>query len=291
MARMAPLVEEKTSDYTFDTYVFGEGYFSYHEHNLTLCQAYVTKDEHPSLYTLVFNVGKRQTVTIDQVQYDLEANTALPLMINQCFSFERPEDLLALQFNREFYCVVENDHEVGCVGFLFYGLSSTVFIPLTLAEQTAVNYLLSQLKKEISAAEEFKGQMLRVTLVGLIIYLTRSAKRLYNLEKEDESFYVIRQFNLLVEKHYRQHKLVKFYSDKLNKSPKTLSHICAHYAKKPPIKIIHQRVILESKRLIQYSDLSIKEIAFCLGYDDAAQFSKFFKNNTKKTPSDYRKAA
>jgi hypothetical protein len=51
-------------------------------------------------------------------------------MVNQSFRFDRPEAVIAWQFNREFYCIVDHDKEVSCVGFLFYGTSETMFIAL-----------------------------------------------------------------------------------------------------------------------------------------------------------------
>ena len=52
--------------------------------------------------------------------------------------------------------------------------------------------------------------------------------------------------------------------------------------------MIHERVIAEAKRLVYYTDKSIKEVADELGFEDVAHFSKFFKNVTTKSPSDLR---
>jgi AraC-like DNA-binding protein len=59
--------------------------------------------------------------------------------------------------------------------------------------------------------------------------------------------------------------------------------------KKSPLEIIRERLISEAKRLLFYSDKSIKEIAYELGFEDAAHFSKFFKNYTNQNPSNVRK--
>jgi len=69
--------------------------------------------------TFVLNPGNEQTVTIDNIPYKMPAGAVLPLVANQTFSFEDPEQLVAWQFNRDFYCIADHDAEVGCVGFLF----------------------------------------------------------------------------------------------------------------------------------------------------------------------------
>ena len=83
---------------------------------------------------------------------------------------------------------------------------------------------------------------------------------------------------------------VSAYCKELNKSPKTISNIFAIYSKKTPLQIIHDRIILEAKRLFYYTDKSVKEISNDLGFDNAANFSSFFKNYTSQNPSDLRKA-
>jgi AraC-like DNA-binding protein len=56
-----------------------------------------------------------------------------------------------------------------------------------------------------------------------------------------------------------------------------------------PLLIIQNRVILEAKRLLYYTDKSAKEIAFELGFEDAAYFSNFFKKHTSLSPSLFKK--
>jgi len=57
---------------------------------------------------------------------------------------------------------------------------------------------------------------------------------------------------------------------------------------KPAIVHIHERLILEAKRLLYHTDQSIKEIAFNLGFEEASYFNKFFKRLTQQTPLQYR---
>jgi AraC-like DNA-binding protein len=54
---------------------------------------------------------------------------------------------------------------------------------------------------------------------------------------------------------------------------------------------IQQQIVLEAKRLAHYSDRSMKEIAYMLGFEDLAHFSKFFKNNSGMNFSNFKKMA
>jgi AraC family transcriptional regulator, transcriptional activator of pobA len=245
-----------------------------------------------TFHTIAWNRGAAQQVTIDEVVYTMEPATILPIMLNQSFSFERPEDIVAWQFNREFYCIANHDAEVGCVGFLFFGPSPTMFVTLNEEDADMLNRLLAVFEEEFLSEEDIKAEMLRMLLVRLIIKATRLAKKQYlgTEEVAEEKFNLIRQYNLLVEIHFRRERQVQFYAGLLHKSPKTISNMFSLYSKKTPLQVIQERVITEAKRLFYYTDKPVKEIADELGFEDTAHFSKFFKNSTNQSPSDLRKA-
>lgn len=197
--------------------------------------------------------------------------------------------VVVLLFNREFYCVHTYDSEVSCNGLLFFGSNQTPIILLNQNEVQVLTYLISVLKDEFDIVDGNREEMLRILLKRFIIRCTRLAKQ--QLFKGDISFNevdIVRLFNVLVEENYKKLKKVSDYASLMNKSPKTISNIFNQYSELSPLQIIHQRVIIEAKRLFNYTSKSAKEIGQELGFDDAAQFSKFFKNVTGKSISEYR---
>ncbi len=243
------------------------------------------------LYTIVWNKGAKQYVVIDEIQYEIEENAILPIMMDQSFHFEKPENIIAWQFNREFYCIVDHDAEVGCVGFVFYGPSPTMFIKPDVDFLEMLNRLLEVFEEELLSEDDIKGEMLRMLLVRLIIQITRIAKKQYinATQLSDDKFNLLRKYNLLVEIHFKEQHQVQFYAGLLNKSPKTISNTFTLYSKKTPLQVIQERIVAEAKRLFLYTDKSVKEISDELGFDDAAHFSKFFKKGTSQNPSEFKK--
>lgn len=196
---------------------------------------YYSRDHSNKYFTIAWNTGEKQLVTIDGEAHEFLPNTLLTLLFNQSFYFENPTTVVAWQFNREFYCIIDHDAEVSCVGFLF-GSTDHLFVKKT----------------------------------------------------QDERFHVIRKFNLLVEANYRTAHSVSFYAQQLCKSPKTLSNLFAIYNHKSPSQVIQERIQIEAKRLLSYTDKSVKEIAYDLGFEDISYFSNFFKKHTGLSPVDFR---
>lgn len=247
------------------------------------------KDRQNRLLTIAWNTGPDQTVTIDGIDFLFPSQTIVPFMVNQTVSFECPVDIVAWQFDRAFYCIVDHDKEVSCVGFLFYGAKDPLFLRLDDSEQRKFNALLTVFFDEFSTHDTIQGEMLRMLLKRLIIKLTRLAKEQYlDPELSEKDLDIVRRFNLLVEVHYRQLHAVSDYADLLNKSPKTLANLFALYNQKGPLQVIHERIALEAKRLLLYTDKSTKEIAFELGFEEVPHFSRFFKKQVNLPPSAFK---
>ena len=64
---------------------------------------------------------------------------------------------------------------------------------------------------------------------------------------------------------------------------------CRQYAGQTAKQFVNQRILLESKRLLAYTETSVKEIAWQLGFEEATHFGKFFKKEMQKTPLTFRK--
>jgi AraC-like DNA-binding protein len=245
-----------------------------------------------SLLTIAWNRGSDQTVVIDDLSYDFPSNTVLPLMAYNTFEFSNPIDIVAWQFNKAFYCIVDHDKEVSCAGFLFYGSQDFLFIKLDDKHHRKMDLLVQMFEDEFTEEDDsIQGEMLRILLKRLIILTTRLGKQQYVSEElSNEDSDVVRSFNLLVEQKFREFHQVQDYASMLNRSPKSLSNLFARQNNESPLQVIKNRIILEAKRLLKYSSKTSKEIAFELGFEEPASFSRFFKNQVGESPSAFQKA-
>lgn len=97
-------------------------------------------------------------------------------------------------------------------------------------------------------------------------------------------------FKNLLNKEYLQHRLVSFYADKLNVTPKHLSEMLKKETGKTAGEWIDEVIILEAKVLLQNKSLSVSQVSESLNFSDQSVFGKFFKTHTTLTPLQYRKS-
>ena len=198
--------------------------------------------------------------------------------------------LTALLFNREFYCIVDHDKEVGCNGILFFGTQDLPIITIPENQRLKFDRLIDTVLDEFQTQDTIQGDMLQMLLKRFIIMCTRLAKEQCIVHSlDDNQIDTIRRFNVLVDMHFREKQSVREYADLLYKSPKTLSNLFATYNQKSPKQIIQERIALEAKRLLHFTDKQTQEIAYELGFDDPGYFSRFFKKIVGESPSAYKR--
>lgn len=239
--------------------------------------------------SLLWNRGEAAEITIDGVGLLLPENHILCLTeFHRIDTIDLQEGRL-ITFNRPFYCVIDHDSEVSCKGALFFGASGVPMLSIPDEALEKFEILWKMFVMEMQSHDHLQKEMLQMMLKRLLILCTRLYKEQNRYRPNDKTTYdLIREFNFLVEQHFRTLHTVKEYAGLLNKSPKTLSNHFAQISDKTPLQFIQERKMLEAKRLLRYTDLSIKEIGYETGFEDSRTFGRFFKNIEKKTPSEYR---
>jgi len=240
------------------------------------------------LYTFIWTKNSDLVIEVDGISTTVEKNSIVVLTPNQYFKYIKGTAVIVYQFNREFYCIKDHDKEVSCMGVLFYG--NTMIPIITLDEKHKIKLELSHqfFLEELDTIDTIQAEMLRMLMARFIITTTRLIKQQGDFETNNGKTDLLREFNTLVEANFRKEHAVGFYAEKMFKSPKTLSNYFAKF-EKSPLQIIHDRIILEAKRLLIYTDKTAKEIAYEIGFEDASHLSRMFKKRTSISPSEFKK--
>ncbi|TWV99900.1 AraC family transcriptional regulator [Chitinophaga pinensis] len=228
-------------------------------------------------------------VMVDFKEYKLEKDALFFIKDGQWYKCAGRGTLL--YYNRDFYCIQIHDAEVACDGLLYNNVYDVPVVYLDGEASRQTRHILEEIKTEAVSAESSTEEMIRIFLKQLIIRSTRMWKKTNDMADNSATQEVefLRKFSQLVEAHYIKHHNVADYADMLSITPKALSKKISKYSAKSPNDIIKDRIILEAKRLLIHTDLSVKEIGYKLGYEDPAYFVRLFTNQTESSPLLFRK--
>jgi AraC-like DNA-binding protein len=141
---------------------------------------------------------------------------------------------------------------------------------------------------EYHQVKEINEDGLRALLHVLLIKIQRLfvAKKSFTATKHDVILY--KQFIGLLETHYTEHYTIGDYAKKLLVSERNLNRIVKVVANNSPSNILQNRIILEAKRQLTYSELSVGQISELLGFKDISYFARCFRKLTEFSPTEFK---
>jgi AraC-like DNA-binding protein len=243
-------------------------------------------------FSVLINTSKKAELVIDDNKLLIERPTAIFVTPGQYVDFSDDSRLegYAVSFNQEFYCIEYHDSEISCKGLLFVNNYGSVLLNLDIQQVEVFRQTAEEMISELRNETDLQDEMLVNLLKNLLIRSSRLFRaQLSNGELDDENIDFGRKFSDLVEKYYKKWKQVDKYAEMLGIAPASLTKKLQKYGVDAPSKTIKNRVVTEAKRLLLYTNLSVKEIAHALGYEDQFYFSRLFAKEAGLSPSEYKK--
>lgn len=143
--------------------------------------------------------------------------------------------------------------------------------------------------KEFNNPYMFREEMMRRYLKIFLVYLKRQFSDALVPKVMTRNMELVKDFQDLLEKHFRDLKKVSDYAHRLSVTPNYLNERIKKLTGYSASYHIKQRIVLEAKRMATYSTVFMKEAAYDLGFNDFSHFSKFFKSTTGINFSDFKK--
>lgn len=195
-----------------------------------------------------------------------------------------------VRFHGDFYCIEFHKEEVACNGLLFNNIYLQPFVTVNEDVYQEIELITHKMSAELSTSAPFSESVIKAYL-QLILALSSKAKKqlidagiLSNAPLGQEGSL----FQQLLANHFTTDRSPYFYAESLNLSLSAFSKKIKQQLGKSPSTLIQDHVILESKKQLHLTYLSIKEIAAKLGFDDEHYFSRYFKKRVGVPPSKFR---
>lgn len=241
-------------------------------------------------YSIYWIKQGKGTYHIDFKTYDFQDNVLLFLSPGQVFSVasEQIKEAYKITFTKDFYCIQTHDQAVACNGVLFNNVYEIPFVKPCKNDTQKLHFIMNSLMEEFQRNEVAQHDMLQAYLKQFIIVSVRIQKEQVSV-KTDVETKLFKDFSTLVEMNFKSLHKVSDYANRLGLSPKSLTKNFQRVGVESPSDFIKNRVLLEAKRQLKYSSNPVKEIAYDLGFNDAAYFSRFFTKAVQQSPLQFRK--
>ncbi len=234
------------------------------------------------------------TLELNTVPYQLEKNCSLFI--------DRKMVITGVKHSDDFRCVIcalSTD-----IGFSFFNKSLMQSVmhllanPVITMNQDEVDLMLKYYEllvfkmdhPEMNFARETVRDIIRCFAYDLLSNITKHFSQSDGDDMLRQSDRIFRKFMLLLAENSNVNRSVKSYADELCVSPKYLTSVCRKHSDSTASELIATSVMSRVKQLLLYSDLSIKEVAGEMGFDNLSFFGKYVKKHLGLSPNHYRKA-
>lgn len=192
-----------------------------------------------------------------------------------------------LLFNEELFCSEMLRKEVRA-----YSINMREefnFMTLTPEQFAEVNQLFQLSTSMIDTTNVIQMEQTRHLVKLIILKLMDFAKKKDLTQQEFSESNTYLEFIDLLEEGFMTVRTASEYAEKLSITPKKLNQLCKKYGQQTTLHQIHDRIFLEIKRLLTFSSLSHKEIAYTLKFDSPSAFHKFVLKRSGLTPTALQK--
>lgn len=155
-----------------------------------------------------------------------------------------------------------------------------------------VEALLPALEREYANPAEGRGVLLESMITALLVWLMRESAPMADAAESARVHRYLARFSAEVERSYARHLPLQHYADQLGISVAHLNALCRRLTRCSALEMIHVRLMLEARRSLAYTSMSVRDVAESLGFSDPAYFTRFFRQRAGGiAPRDFRRRA
>ena len=244
-----------------------------------------------SFYHLVYFLKGTGSHSIDFINFNVEAGQIYFMVPGQVHSwnFATKPDGYIVNFSEQYiHALIADPRYLDQFSF-FSGIASEQVITIPGKGREQVEKILETVIRESNSKEILKDDFARTALLQLLILVSRYAIKADGKQPGNTNSVMLRNFQKLIDRYYKEKKLTKEYAAMLYITPNHLNAMTKQVTGRSAGELIRDRVLLEAKRLLINAKMTIAEIALELDFIDNSYFSKFFKKYVGETPEVFRK--
>jgi AraC family transcriptional regulator, transcriptional activator of pobA len=250
--------------------------------------------QHNGLFQILFLQQGAAKIQIDDAQYDMAAGQILmvPQMCIHGFRFERNAVGHVVTLAYELINLLMRLTRQAGDGLV--ALSDPSIHALgDDAESGYIRMAFSALDAEYRGNAPYRKLQIEALLGAILIWLARSAPHhaLAHAQESGKSAEHFANFRALIEQHFAEQKPLAWYARQLGITAAHLNALCRRTVGRSALALLHERMLLEAKRNLVYTSMTISVVGYAIGFSDPAYFTRFFKRQAGVSPKEFRKRA
>lgn len=245
-------------------------------------------DDHQ--FTILWMKSGFKTITIDYDNFDAQPGSIYFITPGRDIRVEYlsiPEGWI-LKFSRKIFNEQLKEHLVIKDVDLFSSLGQTPKIILSPKIGDRVHTITEMIDEMAGSQIPNREYAVLSLLKALLIYCDSKCNIRVRQENYSHGVKLTVRYKELVARHYHTHHKVSDYARMMNISTKYLSQVVKEVLNVPAKSVIDEQLVIHARRDLKFSNDSVKEIAFRLGFSDPFHFSNYFKRKVGSSPSEYR---
>jgi AraC family transcriptional regulator, transcriptional activator of pobA len=253
----------------------------------------MTRPHRHSFYQILWFTDCFGTHFVDFDPYGIEPNTIFFVAKGQIHYFDDsvPRGHM-IHFNDSFLNNISRKPDSCLLYDVFIRLNHEPYVRPVGEDLARLAELMALMNAEYPVRSAFgeNNEILR-HLVSIFLLLAKRIRWLSENSKPARpasGAYLFLRFRALLEERFKESHSVRDYAATLGTSGKKLANCCKSTAGRSSEEIIRDRVLLEAKRLLFHSDMTVQEVAYHLGFRDPYYFTRFFKKNAGCAPREFK---
>jgi len=243
-----------------------------------------------SFYAIMLITKNKGTHSLNYHEYQYSAGTVFTIRKDSIHKFYKSNGKGKLfVFTENFVIHYLGEQHSYKLFQLFNELLGSPKVQLSKDDFIEIEQISQQIEKEYMEVKDTHSlEIIRSLLHVLIIKLVRIKSKGNDVFENPKYISQFVKFQNLVEKECFENKKVSYYANAMNITPRTLNNITNSIVHKSAKAFINEILIVQIKRLLINTQLTINEIAYMVGFDETTNLFKYFKKYTGSSPNSFR---
>jgi AraC-like DNA-binding protein len=231
------------------------------------------------------------THMIDYEKYEIQSDSLYFISPGQVHFIKRRSPIIAkvLLFTQDFPLLLSHNENILSELSFFHSLEEFPHLVLKEDQIPVIDNIIQQLEN-IYRSEGFgKVSLISSYMNILLIYIQRFYEDVYKPKASPKSAQLVRRFKQAISTSFQSEHSVEAYADSIGVSTGHLRDTVKTITGFTPGQMIRNRLIIEAKRLLLHTEMTVAEVGYALSFDDPSYFGRFFKRETNQSPKQFKK--